>query len=58
MAGRTRKFEVSEHAVVVILTKLEAKALKTRLLQHTGTKRSLTLQSAETKLDAALMEAE
>jgi len=45
-----RKIVVRDTAVVLILTRPEAKALTARLEQHTGVQKSMALVSAERKL--------
>lgn len=45
-----RKIVVRDTAVVLVLTRPEAKALAVRLTQHTGVRKSMALVSAERKL--------
>ncbi len=45
-----QKIHVHDKALVLILNKREAKALKDRLDQHTGIKKTKALESVEAKL--------
>ena len=47
---RMRKIQVHDKAVVVVLSRLEAKAVLSRLNQHTGVKESKVLLAAKRKL--------
>jgi hypothetical protein len=50
MEDRMQTIKVHDNAIVLVLNKSEAKALKLRLNQHTRAKKSKALVSAEEKL--------
>ena len=51
-----RKFTVRDTAIVLVLTKQDAKALKNRLKQSTGIKKTKQLEAVEEKLAVAMGE--
>ena len=50
----SKTFKVHDKAIVLVLNKAEARAIKFRLEQHTGIKKSKVLQVAEEKLNAEI----